>query len=208
LFLWLTVAARAQIADSPALPSVRVENGASQLLVAGHPYLVLGGELGNSSAGTAAQADTILPRLAGLHFNTVLMPVAWDEIEPQEGRFAFLVLDHWVDVAREQHLHLVLLWFGSWKNAFSNYAPEWVLTDTKRFPRAISAEGLPLEILSPLGEETAKCDSRAFAALMRHVREKDAAQQTVLMVQVENEIDRRRRIVCLGRRCRGSWWRG
>ncbi len=149
---------------------------------------MLGGELGNSSAGTAAQADTILPRLAGLHFNTVLMPVAWDEIEPQEGRFDFSVLDHWVDVAQEQHVHLVLLWFGSWKNAFSNYAPEWVLTDTRRFPRAISAEGLPTEILSPLGAETARCDARAFAALMRHVREKDAAQQTVLMVQVENEI--------------------
>lgn len=188
LALSLTPGARAQSADAPALPSVRVEGGASQLLVNGRPYLVLGGELGNSSAGTTAQADTILPRLAGLHFNTVLMPVAWDEIEPQEGRFDFSVLDHWVDVAREQHLHLVLLWFGSWKNAFSNYAPEWVLTDTKRFPRAISAEGLPLEILSPLGAETVKADSRAFAALMRHVREKDEAQQTVLMVQVENEI--------------------
>jgi hypothetical protein len=182
------VGAGAQSADAPALPVVRVASGASQLLVSGHPYLMLGGELGNSSAGTAAQADTILPRLAGLHFNTVLMPVAWDEIEPQEGRFDFSVLDHWVDVAQEQHVHLVLLWFGSWKNAFSNYAPEWVLTDTRRFPRAISAEGLPTEILSPLGAETARCDARAFAALMRHVREKDAAQQTVLMVQVENEI--------------------
>ena len=174
------VGAGAQSADAPALPVVRVASGASQLLVSGHPYLMLGGELGNSSAGTAAQADTILPRLAGLHFNTVLMPVAWDEIEPQEGRFDFSVLDHWVDVAQEQHVHLVLLWFGSWKNAFSNYAPEWVLTDTRRFPRAISAEGLPTEILSPLGAETARCDARAFAALMRHVREKDADRKSVV----------------------------
>lgn len=152
------------------------------------PFLVLGGELGNSSAGTAAQADSILPRLAALHFNTVLMPVAWDEIEPQEGRFDFSIVDHWMEVARREHLHLVLLWFGSWKNAFSNYAPEWVLSDPKRFPRSLAADGLPLEILSPLGEATLQCDSRAFAALMRHLREEDAAQQTVLMVQVENEI--------------------
>lgn len=170
------------------LPTVRIDKGASQLIVNGKPFLVLGGELGNSSAGTAAEADSILPRLAQLHFNTVLMPVAWDEIEPQEGRFDFSVVDHWIEVAQHEHLHLVLLWFGSWKNAFSNYAPEWVLSDTKRFPRSISADGLPLEILSPLGEETARCDSRAFAALMRHVRAQDSTHDTVLMVQVENEI--------------------
>lgn len=169
-------------------PLVRIRNGASQLIVQGKPFLILGGELGNSSAGTAAQADAILPRLARMHFNTVLMPVAWDEIEPQEGRFDFSIPDHWIDAAREQHLHLVFLWFGSWKNAFSEYAPAWVLSDTKRFRREISAEGRPLAILSPLAEETVRCDSRAFAALMRHVRGRDAAQQTVLMVQVENEI--------------------
>lgn len=175
-------------AQAQQMPAVRIENGASQFLVHGQPYLMLAGELGNSSAGTAAEADTILPRLAGLHFNTVLMPVAWDEIEPEEGHFDFSVPDHWIEVARREHMHLVFLWFGSWKNAFSEYAPAWVLRDTERFPREISAEGVPLPILTPLGEETMQCDARAFAALMRHVKQTDAEQQTVLMVQVENEI--------------------
>ncbi|MFC5864940.1 DUF5597 domain-containing protein [Acidicapsa dinghuensis] len=170
------------------LPAVRVKNGASQLIVQGKPFLVLGGELGNSSAGTAEQADTILPRLAALHFNTVLMPVAWDEIEPEEGKWDFSVPDHWIEVARREKLRLVILWFGSWKNSMSEYAPAWVLSDTKRFPREITSEGVPVEILSPLGEETARCDAKAFAALMRHLREVDEAQQTVLMVQVENEL--------------------
>ena len=177
-----------QTAHAQTPPAVRLVNGASQLIVQGKPFLALGGELGNSSAGTAAQADAILPRLAQLHFNTVLTPVAWDEIEPTEGHFDFSIPDHWIAVARQQNLHLVFLWFGSWKNAFSEYAPAWVLSDAKRFPREISAEGVPLEILSPLGEQTAQCDSRAFAALLRHVRDEDAADQTVLMVQVENEI--------------------
>lgn len=170
------------------LPTVRLHNQASQLLVHGQPYLILGGELGNSSAGTAAEADAILPRLARLHCNTVLMPVAWDEIEPQEGRLDFSIPDHWIDVARRQHLHLVFLWFGAWKNAFSEYAPPWVLADTARFPRVLSAEGQPLGILSPLSDATAHADAHAFAALLAHLRERDATEQTVLMIQVENEV--------------------
>ena len=136
----------------------------------------------------AAQADSILPRMAKMHLNTVLMPVAWEQIEPKEGTYDFSILDHWTEVARQQHLHLVLLSFGSWKNGFSNYAPAWVKADTRRFPRAISAEGGELEILSTLGEETRKCDSRAFAAMMWHLRERDEAEQTILMAQVENEV--------------------
>ena len=170
------------------LPHFRAENGVEQLLVNGQPFLIRGGELGNSSAGTAAQADSILPAMARLHLNTVLMPVAWEQVEPKEGVFDFSILDHWIDAARAQHLHLVLLWFGSWKNAFSEYAPAWVKADMKRFPRAQSVHGAPLEILSTFGEETLRADSRAFRALLAHLGGRDRDEQTVLMVQVENEM--------------------
>ena len=131
--------------SSPAAesPHIRMEKGAGQLIVNGQPFLILGGELGNSSAGTAEQADVLVPRLRSMHVNTILMPVTWEQIEPKEGSFDFDVLDHWVERAREHKMHLVLLWFGSWKNALSNYAPSWVKSDAKRFPRAEAADGRP-----------------------------------------------------------------
>ncbi len=123
-----------------------------------------------------------------MHVNTVLMPVAWEQVEPTEGAFDFSILDHWIDVARQQHLHLVLLWFGSWKNGVSSYAPDWVKQNPKRFPRAESATGEELEILSTLGVESLRADSTAFSSLMKHLKEKDQDRHTVLMVQVENEV--------------------
>ncbi|HEV7218722.1 MAG TPA: beta-galactosidase, partial [Terriglobales bacterium] len=170
------------------LPHIKLDNGVGQLVVHGQPFLILGGELGNSSAGTAAQADAIIPKLAVMHVNTVLMPVAWEQIEPKEGNFDFSILDHWIAISRQHNMHLVLLWFGSWKNAFSNYAPSWVKADLKRFPRAESISGQPLEILSTFSGDASQCDARAFAALMHHIRQEDSVQQTVLMVQVENEV--------------------
>jgi beta-galactosidase GanA len=171
-----------------AAPHIEFKNGTGQLIVDGRPCLILGGELGNSSAGTAEQADSIVPKLAGMHVNTILIPVAWEQIEPKEGDFDFSVLDHWIETARKQNMHLVLLWFGSWKNGFSSYVPAWVKSDPTRFRRAESADGAPLQILSTLSAENLRCDSRAFAALMHHVREEDSQQHTVLMVQVENEV--------------------
>ena len=124
--------------ESPS--QIRLDKTSGQLLVESKPFLILGGELGNSSGGTAAQADSILPTMARLHLNTVLMPVAWEQVEPREGVYDFGILDHWIDVARQQNLHLVLLWFGSWKNAFSEYD----LARVKRIPKraAVIAKGM------------------------------------------------------------------
>lgn len=173
---------------SQDLPHLQSEGSATQFILNGKPFLILGGELRNSAAGTAEQADAIIPKLAHAHLNTVLVPVSWELIEPTEGAFDFSIIDHWTAEARIENVHLVLLWFGSWKNGTSSYIPAWVKQDTKRFPRVIGPEGEELEILSTLSENNVQADAKAFRALMRHLKQNDAREQTVIMVQVENEV--------------------
>ena len=158
-----------------------------QFVVDGKPFLMLGGELGNSSASSLEYMAPIWPRLDRLGLNTVLAPVYWELLEPVEGRFDFARVDGLIREARAHDMRLVLLWFGSWKNSMSSYVPTWVKRDADRFPRAESVDGTPLEILSPFHEANVAADARAFAALMGHLRDADRAG-TVILVQVENEI--------------------
>ncbi|MEN9935774.1 MAG: hypothetical protein RLZZ387_2353 [Chloroflexota bacterium] len=171
-----------------ATPHLRVQGAVTQLIVDGGPFLVLGGELHNSSASSLAYMRPVWPRLAALGLNTVLATVSWEQVEPEEGAFDFALVDGLLEEARAHGLRLVLLWFGSWKNGVSSYAPPWVKRDATRFPRARLADGRAVEVLSTLSEAAREADARAFAALMRHLRAADGERHTVIMVQVENEV--------------------
>jgi beta-galactosidase GanA len=167
-------------------PELRVQGTAKQLLVDGQPFLVRGGEIGNSS-GEPDYLRRFWSKLKAMNLNTVVAPVYWDVVEPEEGKFDFATVDGLLADARANDMRLVLLWFGSWKNSMSCYAPGWVKADPTRFPRAQDSAGRGLEILSPFHAVNRETDARAFAALMRHLRANDP-QHTVIMVQVENEI--------------------
>lgn len=119
--------------------------------------------------------------------NTVIASVSWEIIEPQEGKFDFTNVDSLILKARAKNLKLVFLWFGTWKNATSGYAPGWVKKDTRRFFRAESKEGVKLNNISSLCKEAITADAKAFAALMKHIRKIDEGIYTVLTIQVENE---------------------
>ncbi len=168
------------------LPQLRRQGTATQLIVNGEPFLVRGGELSNSH-GEPDYLRPFWPKLKALNLNAVVAPVYWNVIEPAEGKFDFASVDGLLADARANEMHLVLLWFGSWKNSMSCYAPAWVKTDPARFPRARSSTGEAQEILTPFDATNRDTDARSFAALMRHLRETDA-QHTVILVQVENEI--------------------
>lgn len=170
------------------VPTLRRQGSAQQLIVNGEPMLVIGGELGNSSASSAAYMAPIWPKLKAMHLNTVLAPVSWELIEPDEGRFDFTSVDQLIRDARAHDLKIVVLWFGAWKNSMSTYVPAWVKRDQQRFPRAQTPNGQGVDILSAFAPATLQADQKAFAALMRHIRQVDDAQNTVVMMQVENEI--------------------
>jgi len=187
LLLAGSLATVAHGADSPSLPHLRKQGTATQLIVDGKPFLMLAGELGNST-GEPDFLRQYWPKLTSMNLNTLLVPVYWDRFEPEEGTFDFATVDTLIADAREHNMRLVLLWFGSWKNSMSCYAPGWVKRDPTRFPRSQDSRGRGLEILSPFHTSNLEADARAFSALMRHLREVDGEQHTVLMVQVENEV--------------------
>lgn len=170
------------------MPQLKTNNGVTQLFVDGKPYLAIGGELGNSTAADADYLDAVLARCHDMHLNTVMLPVYWDRIETEEGKYNFDLLHAAIEQARKHDLHLVLLWFGTWKNSMSCYAPGWMKRDTQRFPRVKSSSRESLEIISPSCEAAADADAKVFAELMRFVKRVDASRQTVIMVQVENEM--------------------
>lgn len=167
-------------------PQVVKKDGRYALLVDGKPYLVLGGQIHNSS-GWPSELPQVWESMAALHANTVEAPVYWEQMEAKEGQFDFSNVDAIVQGARAHNLHVVLLWFGTWKNGNNHYVPGWVKTDTKRFPRVVREDGTPIDVMSPMGKNTLEADKTAFTALMRHLKEIDGDLHTVLVVQVENE---------------------
>ena len=164
------------------------QGNSAHIVVNGKPMLILGGELSNSAATSIADIDEVMPRMAQMGLNTVLVPAQWDLIEADEGKFDFSLIDETINRARENRLKVIFLWFGAWKNSMSCYAPLWFKQNVSKYPRAMTRTGKPLEIASAFSENVFEADNRAFTQLMRHISAVDSHDNTVIMVQVENEI--------------------
>lgn len=167
------------------MPQIIEKNGRHALLVDGKPFLILGGQAGNSSAWPG-----ILPHVWSavekMHANTLEVPLYWEQIESQPGKFDFSLIDTLLLQSREHKVRLVLLWFATWKNGSNHYMPGWMKSDAVKYPNITSKNGHPVDSPSPHAKATLDADIKAFAAVMKYLKEKDP-QHTVIMVQVENE---------------------
>jgi hypothetical protein len=174
----------AQNALNP-IPKVIKKNGRHTLLVDGKPYLILGGQAHNSSAWPG-----MLPQLwssvAALHANTLEVPIYWEQIEPEHGKFDFSVVDALLEQARAHKVRLVLLWFATWKNGSNHYMPQWMKSNPTKYPNIIGRTGKPIDSPAPNAAATLDTDIKAFIKVMQHLKNADP-QHTVIMVQVENE---------------------
>jgi hypothetical protein len=171
------------------IPFLKKENGVFNLYVDSKPFIALAGEIHNSSSSNLDYMKKMVwPHLRGLHLNTVILPVYWELIEPEQGKFDFTLVDGIIGQAREENVRLVILWFGLWKNGRSTYVPGWVKRDYNTYYRAVYLNQEISDTISPLCEEAVDADARAFKQLMAHLKKVDGDRNTVIMVQVENEI--------------------
>ena len=169
------------------LPEIESYNGVKQLIVNKTPYVMLSGELHNSTSSNLEYMKPVWDKLKMMNLNTVIASVSWELFEPEEGKYDYELVEGIIKDARMNNMKLVFIWFATWKNAWSTYAPEWVKKDLVRFPRMQTEPGRNTGALSAWGEATMKADARAFAELMRFIKKIDSAEQTVLMMQIENE---------------------
>ena len=185
--LLLAIAICFQVNAQKNIPHLAKNGNATQLMVDNKPFLMIAGEVHNSSASTVEYMKPLFPKLKKMNLNSVFVTLAWEQFEPKEGIYDYTLVNAIIKNAKENNLKVCLLWFASWKNGESSYTPMWVKKDTKRFFRVKTKEGKKIETMSPFCEATKKADTKAFAALMKHIKEVDT-DQTVILMQPQNEV--------------------
>ena len=178
------LALQAQVKEHP-IPRLVENDGRYALLVDGAPFLMLGAQSNNSSDWPAT-LPKVWPAIEYLHANTLETPIYWEQFEPKQGQFDYSQVDTILAQAREHHVHLVLLWFGTWKNGSQHYMPEWMKLEPERYSHVTNKSGELVDSPSPFATASLEADKRAFTVFMKHLKDADP-ERTVLMVQVENE---------------------
>jgi hypothetical protein len=186
LSLVFAIAVSNAFAQGKPTPQLVKRGDKFTFVVDGKPFIILGGQVNNDSA-FPDRMERAWGKFKAMNMNTVEYPVYWNEIEREEGKFDFRDFDQILLRARAEGFRVVMLWFGTWKNGAMDWAPNWVKSDTARFPRVLDSGGKPIRVLSPHSQATLEADKKAYVAMMTHLRQVDEADRTVIMMQVENE---------------------
>jgi Domain of unknown function (DUF5597) len=167
------------------MPVIVEKNGHHALLVDGKPFLILGGQAHNSSAWSGMMPQLWLA-VEKMHANTLEVPIYWEQVEALPGKFDFSLINTLLVQSRQHKVHLVLLWFATWKNGSNHYMPGWMKRDVVKYPDITGLNGHQVDSPSPNIKATMDADIKAFVTVMRYLKQADT-QHTVIMVQVENE---------------------
>jgi len=159
----------------------------SLFTVKGKPFFPVGGQAHNSTSYVLEDLKVSFNAVKKLNGNSLAVTICWDRFEAAEGVFDRKYVTDIIQMARNENIKLVILWFGSWKNGIMGYCPPWVKNDTKRFKRVLSGDRKPVFNLSCHCPANYEADGRAFAELCATIRDFDAEEQTVIGIQVQNE---------------------
>src|SRR5471030_2620213 len=109
-------------------PKLVEKDGRHALLVDGKPFLILGAQAHNSS-GWPGMLPNVWAGIQAMHANTLEVPIYWEQVEPEQDKFDFSLIDTLLAQSRQHNIHLVLLWFATWKNGSNHYMPAWMKLD-------------------------------------------------------------------------------
>ena len=168
------------------LPQIIKDSKQTRFLVDGRPFLILGLQWDCDSCFTPEEMNPLFPHAARMGANTVTLPTYWREIEPEPDHYDFRMLDERITQARANGLRVIPLWFATWKNACSFYAPDYIRLDDVTYQAALDRNGKPTVSKCYNAEATWQRDQAALVKMMEHIKQVDG-DHTVIMVQVENE---------------------
>jgi len=186
------------------MPHFEMAGSRKVLYVDGKPFTALAAEIPwwdliyGKYAETEGAYDSLYSVAVKLGLNTLKVPIKWSMVEPEQGVYDFSYVDHAKRMAEENHLKLVLNWFGHYASSdgtiYGNltgelYAPMYIVKDEKTYPRAVDGNGtVHHNAVSYDYEPILEREISAFRAFMQHIKQVDAQTHTIIMIQVENEI--------------------
>jgi hypothetical protein len=167
----------------------RAEKG--NIVVCGQPRLILYGEtledVMTDPADVPYYGDQFDKwRRQGL--NTVGAIIQWNRFELRKDVYEYAMIDGLIESAKERNMHLIIVWFGTWRNLQSNYVPRYIWDEKIAFP-ALKQDGKPENGgVSPFATQCAERDGLALNKLLARAALKDPGHQVLIAVQVENEM--------------------
>ena len=79
--------------DKDRIPHLEEHGTAVRLVAEGEPFLLISGELHNSTCGGLEYMRPVWKRMKEKNLNSVIASVSWELVEPEQGKYDFRLVD-------------------------------------------------------------------------------------------------------------------